>query len=91
MQHDSSNATPTRAVGTSLVNPFRTAVPFGGKTTWNLSGLSSQRDCSPNSPERVKELRQSKTISPIFSSTITSMVAPVVLYYTAVVAPTRAL
>ena len=26
------------------VNPFRTAVPFWGQTTWNLSGLSPQRD-----------------------------------------------
>ena len=27
--------------------PFRTAVPFWGQITWNLSGLSSERDRSP--------------------------------------------
>ena len=29
----------------AAVNPFRTAVPFGDKTTWNLTGLSPERDC----------------------------------------------
>ena len=29
------------------VNPFRTAVPFIGQTTWNLTGSSPNRDCSP--------------------------------------------
>ena len=27
------------------LNPFRTAVPFGGQTTRNLTGLSPKRDC----------------------------------------------
>ena len=27
------------------INPFRTAVPFWGQSTWNLTGLSPQRDC----------------------------------------------
>ena len=30
---------------TGVVNPFRTAVPFWGQTTWNLTGLSPKRDC----------------------------------------------
>ena len=34
-----------------VFNPFRTAVPFWGQTTWNLTGLSLKRDCGP---ERVK-------------------------------------
>ena len=29
------------------INPFRTAVPFWEKSTWNLSGLSPKRDCGP--------------------------------------------
>ena len=33
------------------VSPFRIAVPIWGQTTWNLSGLSPERDCSP---ERVE-------------------------------------
>ena len=32
-------------------NTFRTAAPCGGQTTWNVSGLSPERDCSP---KRVK-------------------------------------
>ena len=28
-----------------LLNPFRTAIPFWGQTTWILSGLSPKRDC----------------------------------------------
>ena len=35
-------------------DPFRTAVPFRGQTTWNLSGLSPKRDCSS---ERVNPFR----------------------------------
>ena len=31
------------------VIPFRTAVPFGDKTTWNLAGLSPERDCGSKS------------------------------------------
>ena len=27
------------------LNPFRTAIPFWGQTTWNLSALSPTRDC----------------------------------------------
>ena len=27
------------------INPFGTAVPFGDKTTWNLTCLSPERDC----------------------------------------------
>ena len=30
-----------------VFNPFRTAVPFWGQTTKNLTGLSPKRDCSP--------------------------------------------
>ena len=30
----------------NAIIPFRTAVPFWGQTTWNLSGLSPKRDCS---------------------------------------------
>ena len=35
------------AGGTVLdaINPFRTAVPFWGQTTWTLNGLSPKRDC----------------------------------------------
>ena len=33
------------------INPFRTAVPFWGQSTWNLSGMSQQRDCGS---KRVK-------------------------------------
>ena len=33
--------------------PFRTAVPFRGQTTDNLSGLSQKRDCSS---KRVKDI-----------------------------------
>ena len=29
----------------TCLNPFRTAVPFWGQSTWNLTGLSPQRDC----------------------------------------------
>ena len=32
----------------SVLNPFRTAVPFWGRTTSNLSGLSPKRDCGTN-------------------------------------------
>ena len=28
------------AAGRAYLNPFRTAVPFWGQTTWNLTGLS---------------------------------------------------
>ena len=28
-------------------NPFRTAVPFGGRTTQRLSSLPVERDCNP--------------------------------------------
>ena len=34
-----------------IVNPFRTAVPFWGQNSWNLTGLSPKRDCGP---KRVK-------------------------------------
>ena len=33
--------------------PWRTAVPFRGQTTWNLSGLSPKLDCGSKSPEKV--------------------------------------
>ena len=33
--------------GSILLNPISTAVPFGGQTTCNLSGLFPKRDCSP--------------------------------------------
>ena len=39
------------------VNPFRTAVPFGGQLTRNLSGSSPNRDCSPTA---VKGLNVAK-------------------------------
>ena len=29
-----------------VLSPVRTAVPFWGQTTWNLSGLSPNRDCA---------------------------------------------
>ena len=38
-------------VCTPLINPFRTAVPFWGQTTWILNGLSPKRDCGS---KRVK-------------------------------------
>ena len=28
-----------------VLNPFRTAAPFGGQTTFKLNGLSPQRNC----------------------------------------------
>ena len=34
-----------------MLNPFRTAVPFWGQTTWNLNGLSPKPDCGS---KRVK-------------------------------------
>ena len=36
---------PMGIVMTIEFNPFRTAVPFWGQTTWNSSGLSPKRDC----------------------------------------------
>ena len=36
-----------------ILNPFRTAAPFWGQTTWNFSGLSPKRDCSPKREDRV--------------------------------------
>ena len=41
------------------VNPFRTAAPFWGPITWNLSGLSPKRDCGS---EGVKA-----AFAPVFS------------------------
>ena len=38
---------------TNRVNPFRTAVPFRGQVTLNLSGLSPKRDCSPKRVEVI--------------------------------------
>ena len=35
-----------------LNNPFRTAVPFWGQTTWTLTGLSPKRDCGSKSVKR---------------------------------------
>ena len=35
------------------LNPFRTAVPFGDKTTWNLTGLSPERDCGSKRVNRL--------------------------------------
>ena len=40
---------------TQLLNPFRTAVLFGDKTTWNLSGLSPKRDCGSKRVNAVKK------------------------------------
>ena len=37
-----------------ILDPFRTAVPFWGQTTWKLSGLSPKRDCRS---KRVKKSR----------------------------------
>ena len=34
-------------------NPFRTAVPFWGQTTRNLSGLSQKRDCGSRGVKRT--------------------------------------
>ena len=43
--------TPLRIIGQSsyrlfFYNPFRTAVPFWGQTTWNQCGVSPNPDCS---------------------------------------------
>ena len=38
-----------------LLDPFRTAVPFWGQSTQNLTDLSPKRDCSLN--KRVKRAR----------------------------------
>ena len=47
-------------------NPFRTAVPFWGQTTQNLSGLSLKRNCSPKSvavfPETSARLEPSENV-----------------------------
>ena len=34
------------------VNPFRTAIPFWGQLTWDLSDLSPKRDGGPKRVER---------------------------------------
>ena len=35
----------SRHCGSEGVNPFRTAVPFWGQSTWSLTGLSPKRGC----------------------------------------------
>ena len=58
------------AVLTILVyNPFTPAVPFWGQITWNLTGWSPQRDCSPKKDEDPGQsqwhiLAKKKTCSP---------------------------
>ena len=42
-----------------MLNPFITAVPFWGQTTWNLNGLSPKRNCGS---KRVKYLVQSRPL-----------------------------
>ena len=45
------------------LTPFRSAVPFWGQTTWNLTGLSPKRDCDP---KRVKVRNTTHTLwSPV--------------------------
>ena len=44
----------------TLLDPFRTAVPFGGQITWILTGLSPKRDCSSR---RVKQCKKSCSTS----------------------------
>ena len=34
-----------RVLALKLLNPFRTAVPFWGQSTWSLTGLSPKWDC----------------------------------------------
>ena len=41
----------------SLLSPSRTAVPFGGQITYNLTGLSPKRDCGS---KRVKGVGRAK-------------------------------
>ena len=45
----------------SLFNPFRTAVPFRGQTTWNWSGLSPHWDCSTKGVKTVVFLLRDRT------------------------------
>ena len=42
---------------TLYFNPFRTAVPFWGQTTRNLSGLSPKRDCGSKRVNQYQVLR----------------------------------
>ena len=44
-----------------LISPFRNAVSFWGQTASNLGGLSSKRDCSP---ETIEEPRHSGILWP---------------------------
>ena len=37
--------------GKYFLNPSRTAVPFWGQSTWNVSGLSPKRDCGSKKEE----------------------------------------
>ena len=43
-----------------LVNPFRAAVPFWGKSTQNPSRLSPKRDCGPERDERQNPVKRQK-------------------------------
>ena len=44
----------------SVINPFRTAVPFWGQTTRNLSGLSQLRDCGSKGVKHSPVVARSK-------------------------------
>ena len=48
------------------VNPFRTAVPFWGKNTWNLTGLSPKRDRGSKRVKLPTSVDASKYISSIY-------------------------
>ena len=58
--HEHSNLVLPQSVfgwGMELLNPFivqYTAVPFGGQSTWNESGLSPNRDGSPRGSLRTQ-------------------------------------
>ena len=46
---------PTKVYRVHL-NPFRTAVPFWGQTTRNLTGLSTKRDCGSKRVNKLSSL-----------------------------------
>ena len=46
-----------------LINPFRTAVPFWGRITYSLTGVSPKWDCGS---KRVKRHSEGSTIKAIF-------------------------
>ena len=50
----------------SPINPFRTAVPFGDKTTLNLTGLSPERDCGSKRVNSVEGGNQSRVLFAVY-------------------------